>query len=92
MRPVFVYGGIRILLFAVALAVCLLVGINPYLATVIAAIIALCIAYIAFAPMRRAAAEALASRRRDGDHIASADGDDEHAEDAALEGDRRSES
>ncbi|MDM4762406.1 DUF4229 domain-containing protein [Galbitalea sp. SE-J8] len=87
MRPVVLYGVVRILLFAAALVVFLIVVRNPYVSAVLAAVVAFCIAYIAFAPLRRASAEALAARRRldgEGDHVASAHGDDEDAEDAAA--------
>ncbi|MFT4122612.1 MAG: DUF4229 domain-containing protein [Microbacteriaceae bacterium] len=86
MRPVILYGAVRVGLFAVVTAVLLLLGINRYLAAVVAAVVALCIGYIGFGGLRQASAEALASRRAAAsEHPASARGADEDAEDAALD-------
>lgn len=87
MKPVLVYGGIRVLLFAVVLAALLLIQVNPFVAAALAAVIAFCVSYIAFGRQRRASADALAARRprEQGDHVASAAGDDESAEDAAVD-------
>jgi uncharacterized membrane protein len=69
------YTFIRLGIFAVALAVLLVIRVDPYIATVVAAVVGLCISYIFFAPLRRRVALDLAARRakpetRHGDDIA----------------------
>jgi divalent metal cation (Fe/Co/Zn/Cd) transporter len=66
-----VYTVIRVGLFAVALAGLLLLGINPWISAVAAAVISLCIAFIFFQPQRDAVvssiAETRATQKRDAD-------------------------
>jgi hypothetical protein len=80
-KPVLVYGGIRLGLFAVALAVLLVLQVNPFVATVLAAVIALCIAYLAFSKQRLASALAIAERREGRSESGATIGQDELAED-----------
>ena len=75
MKPWVKYTFIRLGIFAVALAVLLVIRIDPYIATIVAAIVGLCVSYIFFAPLRRRVALDLAARRskpetRHGDDIA----------------------
>jgi len=74
-KPWVKYTFIRLGIFAVALAVLLVIRIDPYIATIVAAIVGLCVSYIFFAPLRRRVALDLAERRskpetRHGDDIA----------------------
>ena len=75
MKPWVKYTFIRLGIFAVALAVLLVIRIDPYIATIVAAIVGLCVSYIFFAPLRRRVALDLAERQakpetRHGDDIA----------------------
>ncbi|KQO82341.1 hypothetical protein ASF17_04290 [Frigoribacterium sp. Leaf263] len=75
MNPWVKYTFIRLGIFAVALAVLLVIRIDPFIATVVAAVVGLCVSYIFFAPLRRRVALDLAARRakpetRHGDDIA----------------------
>jgi hypothetical protein len=59
-------------------------GIIWWLAAVLAAVVSLCLSYIFLADQRNAVAADIAARRA----AARTRGDDEHAEDEALEGER----
>jgi uncharacterized membrane protein YuzA (DUF378 family) len=65
------YTLIRLGVFAVALVALLLLNVQPVLATVIAAVVGLCVAYIFFGKIRAAMvselAEGRASTRKDAD-------------------------
>jgi L-asparagine transporter-like permease len=76
-RPWIKYTLIRIVLFAGVLAILMLfTPAPPWLATVIAAIVGLCISYIFFRPQRDELAESIASRRARGETNADEDEDD----------------
>jgi L-asparagine transporter-like permease len=76
-RPWIKYTLIRIVLFAGVLAILMLfTPAPPWLATVIAAIVGLCISYIFFRPQRDELAESIASRRTRGETNADEDEDD----------------
>jgi len=70
-RSWILYTVIRLGLFAVALTVLLLLGINPWVSAIAAAVLGLCTAYIFFRPQRDAVAssivEARAAQKRDAD-------------------------
>jgi hypothetical protein len=75
-----VYSVLRVLMFAVPLAGFLLLGFNPWLATVLAAIIGFCLSYIFLRKPRDEVAEGLYRvRHRTSEPV----GQDEEAEDAA---------
>lgn len=67
-----IYSLIRVGVFAVALAILLVVGINPWIAAIGAAIIGLCVSYIFFRASRDAVAtkihELRSARDRDIDN------------------------
>lgn len=78
MKPWVKYTFVRLGIFAVALAILLVLRIDPYLATIVAAVVGLCVSYIFFAPLRRRVALDLAERRatadpRHGDDVAEDD-------------------
>lgn len=76
-RPWIKYTIIRVALFAGVLAVLLLfTPAPPWLATVIAAVVGFCVAYIFFRPQRDELAESIASRRERGEVNADEDEDD----------------
>ncbi|WP_423919041.1 DUF4229 domain-containing protein [Frigoribacterium sp. 2-23] len=82
MKPWITYTIVRLGLFAVVLAVLLVIGIDPLWATLIAAIVGLCLSYIFFYRLRREVALSLATRRaapekRDDDSVAEDDALDE---------------
>lgn len=62
-RSWIVYTVIRIGLFAVALTILLLLGVNPWVSAIGAAVFGLCIAYIFFRPQRDAVASSIAQAR-----------------------------
>jgi uncharacterized membrane protein YphA (DoxX/SURF4 family) len=70
---------VRLGIFAVALAVLLIVGVWPWLAAIVAAVIGFCVAYIFFGRLRTAMALELAERRNRPTKDVDAD-----AEDATL--------
>ena len=81
MRPWLAYTLVRLGLFAIAFAALYLLGLDWWLAALLAAVVGFLLAYIFFRPLReRMAAELAASRDR------PARGVDEAAEDAAAEG------
>jgi hypothetical protein len=73
------FSALRIGLFAVILTILLLLGIEPWIAAVIAAVIGLCVSYIFFRPQREALAESVSAYRsadhRDEDADAESDDD-----------------
>jgi hypothetical protein len=81
-QPWIKYTLIRVGLFAVLLALLLVVGTNPYLATGIAAVVALCISYIFFGKLRAEVGRSFAERRRNVG--ANSDSDVEDAADDAA--------
>jgi Ca2+/Na+ antiporter len=58
-----VYSIIRVAIFAAALAVLLLLQVNPWLATVLAAVIGFCVSYIFFRGKRDEVAKDIYQRR-----------------------------
>ena len=89
MKPWVKYSIVRLGVFLVALVALVLLLPNPYLATLIAAVVAFCVSYLFFAPLRRQVALELADRRSkpeplDGDSLAE---DAELAERDAREDD-----
>jgi uncharacterized membrane protein YdjX (TVP38/TMEM64 family) len=81
-RPWIKYSLIRVLIFAVVLAVLLLAHVNPFLATVIAAVAGFAISYIFFRKLRNEVALELAKRSSE---PAAVKDDDTAAEDEALD-------
>jgi hypothetical protein len=74
-KPWVKYTIIRLGVFLLALVVLVLLLPDPYLATLIAAVVAFCVSYLFFAPLRRQVALELAERRSrpeplDGDSLA----------------------
>ena len=63
MKPWVAYSLVRIGIFALAFAVLMLVGVQWWLAAILAAIIGLCIAYIFFGKLRDAVALDIVKRR-----------------------------
>jgi len=80
--PIVYYTVLRLLAFAVPLAVFLLIGFHPIMATVIAALIGLCVSIVFLRQPRAAVSEGL-YRVRHGK--AQPSRDDEEAEDQAIE-------
>ncbi|HOB58296.1 MAG TPA: DUF4229 domain-containing protein [Rhodoglobus sp.] len=74
MKPWVLYSLVRVGVFAIALAVLLIVGVPWWLAAIVAAVIGLCVAYIFFGKLRDAVALDIADRRsrttKDADQIA----------------------
>ena len=72
------YSLVRVGVFAIALAVLLIVGVPWWLAAIVAAVIGLCVAYIFFGKLRDAVALDIADRRsrttKDADQIAEYEG------------------
>lgn len=62
-KPWVLYSLVRVGIFAIALAVLLVVGVDWWLAAILAAVIGLCIAYIFFGKLRDAVALDFANRR-----------------------------
>lgn len=84
-----VYTALRLAIFGVPFALLLLLGLEWWLAAIAAAIIGLCVSYLALGGLRARVAESLAAARATPRESA-----DDAAEDAAIasERDRRSES
>ncbi|MFT2818150.1 DUF4229 domain-containing protein [Leifsonia sp. A12D58] len=76
------YSVLRVLMFAVPLAVFLLLAIDPWLSTVLAAIVGFCLSYIFLRKSRDTVASDIYRRRHRETEPVSAD---EEAEDAAVE-------
>lgn len=81
-RPWIKYTIVRLAIFAVALALLLLTGMNPFLAAVIAAIAGFALSYIFFRKLRDQVAAELATRNQKPQVIRNVDTD---AEDDALD-------
>lgn len=68
------YSLVRVGVFAVVLAILLVVGVPWWLAAIIAAVVGLCVAYIFFGRLRDAVALDIADRRsrttKDADQVA----------------------
>ena len=77
----FWFSFMRIAAFAIPLVVMLFLGIEPWIAALLAAIIGLCISYIFFAPTRNALSQALYESRQ----AKKAAVKDEETEDALLD-------
>ncbi|MFM9876519.1 MAG: DUF4229 domain-containing protein [Rhodoglobus sp.] len=74
MKPWVLYSLVRVGVFAVVLAILLVVGVPWWLAAIIAAVVGLCVAYIFFGRLRDAVALDIADRRsrttKDADQVA----------------------
>jgi hypothetical protein len=81
-RPWIKYSLIRLAIFIVVLAVLLIVGMNPFLAAIVAAVAGFVISYIFFRKVRDEVAAALAARGADPVAVKNVDTD---AEDDALD-------
>ena len=62
-KPWLQYSIVRLVSFAIAIGVLLLVGLEWWLAAILAAVIGLCVSYIFFGKLRDAVASDLAARR-----------------------------
>ena len=82
MRPWIKYSLVRIGIFAVVLAALLLFQVNPFIATVVAAVAGFVLAYIFFRKLRDEVAKEFASRNEKPVPIKNVDTD---AEDQALD-------
>lgn len=81
-RPWIKYTIVRLAIFAVALALLLVTGMNPFLAAVIAAVAGFALSYIFFRKLRDQVAVELATRNQKPQAIRNVDTD---AEDDALD-------
>ena len=63
MKPWLAYTLIRLSLFIGALAILLLLGIEWWIAAIVAAVIGMCVSYIFFGKLRDAVAQDVAARR-----------------------------
>ncbi|HEV7849435.1 MAG TPA: DUF4229 domain-containing protein [Mycetocola sp.] len=79
--PVIYYTVLRLLTFAVPLAVLLLLGIEPWIATILAALIGLSVSYIFLQRPREAVSRDLYELR----HGAKKPAEDENAEDTVSD-------
>lgn len=77
----FWFSLMRIAAFAIPLIVMLFLGIEPWIAAVLAAVIGLCISYIFFAPTRNSLSQALYESRQ----AKKAAAKDEETEDALVD-------
>ncbi|HEX4402613.1 MAG TPA: DUF4229 domain-containing protein [Galbitalea sp.] len=82
MRPWIKYSLIRLSIFVVVLAVLLILQVNPFIATVIAAIAGFVVSYIFFRKIRDQVAAEFAARNEKPEPIKNVDTD---AEDEALD-------
>lgn len=78
-----VYSVLRIGLFVGVFAVLAALGVNPFLAALIAAVAGLCVTYIFFRRQRESVVTSFAQWRSSGRTIGDADGDEE---DGVLDG------
>lgn len=62
-RQWLIYSAIRVGIFAIALAVLLVLGVNPWISAVSAALIGFCVSYIFFRGQRDAVAKSIVSIR-----------------------------
>jgi uncharacterized membrane protein YqgA involved in biofilm formation len=81
-RPWIKYSLIRVGIFVVVLAVLLVVQVNPFIATVVAAVAGFVISYVFFRKVRDEVAAELANRNDKPEPIKNVDTD---AEDEALD-------
>ena len=79
-KPWLQYSIVRLVSFAVALGVLLLVGVEWWLAAILAAVIGLCVSYIFFGKLRDAVARDLAERRAAPPEDSDADVEDASAD------------
>ena len=63
MKPWITYSLVRIGMFAAVLAILVLLGVIPWLAAIVAAIISLCVSYLFFGKLRERVAVDLHERR-----------------------------
>ena len=77
------FSLMRLAAFAIPLVIMLLLGVAPWLAALLAAIIGLCVSYIFFARTRNALSESLYENRKN--KRISTQQADEDAEDAAVD-------
>lgn len=84
MKPWVKYSLVRLGVFAIALVILMLLHVPAALATVIAAVVGLCVAYIFFGTLRTAVAADLAVRRASVGTARRKDADAE-AEDAVAD-------
>jgi hypothetical protein len=77
----FWFSLMRIAAFAIPLVVMLFLGIEPWIAALLAAVIGLCISYIFFAPTRNSLSQALYESRQ----AKKAAAKDEETEDALVD-------
>jgi ABC-type bacteriocin/lantibiotic exporter with double-glycine peptidase domain len=82
MRPWIKYSLIRLAIFVVVLAVLLILQVNPFIATVVAAVAGFVISYIFFRKIRDQVAAEFAARNEKPEPIKNVDTD---AEDEALD-------
>ena len=82
MRPWIKYSLIRLSIFVVVLAVLLILQVNPFIATVVAAIAGFVVSYIFFRKIRDQVAAEFAARNEKPEPIKNVDTD---AEDEALD-------
>jgi uncharacterized membrane protein YdjX (TVP38/TMEM64 family) len=82
MRPWIKYSLIRLSIFVVVLAVLLILQVNPFIATVIAAVAGFVVSYIFFRKIRDQVAAEFAARNEKPQPIKNVDTD---AEDEALD-------
>jgi uncharacterized membrane protein YqgA involved in biofilm formation len=82
MRPWIKYSLIRLGIFVVVLAILLVLQVNPFLATVIAAVAGFVISYVFFRKVRDQVAAEFATRNEKPEPIKNVDTD---AEDEALD-------
>jgi hypothetical protein len=82
MRPWIKYSLIRLSIFVVVLAVLLILQVNPFIATVIAAVAGFVVSYIFFRKIRDQVAAEFAARNEKPEPIKNVDTD---AEDEALD-------
>jgi hypothetical protein len=87
-RPWIKYSLIRLSIFIVVLVVLLIIGMNPFLAAVVAAVAGFVIAYVFFRKVRDEVAAELAERGTKAIPVKNVDTD---AEDEALDAQERSE-
>ena len=82
MRPWIKYTLLRVGIFAVALVILLVVGVNPFVSAVVAAIAGFVLSYIFFRKLRGEVAAELAQRNAKPEPLKNADTE---AEDEALD-------
>jgi uncharacterized membrane protein YdjX (TVP38/TMEM64 family) len=82
MRPWIKYSLIRLSIFVVVLAVLLILQVNPFIATVVAAVAGFVVSYIFFRKIRDQVAAEFAARNEKPEPIKNVDTD---AEDEALD-------